>query len=147
MGSLVGVDITQGVGIIPFDVQAAGTDFVVGSTLKWLCGVAGAGVLQVRERCCASAGRSCAGGSARRIRSRGRSIRSSTHAMRGGSITARRRYCHAPRVCPRSSGMRARIRAALRAHNLRLVEAAVEGCATLRLELISPANAEIAAAA
>ena len=49
MGSLVGVDITQGVGIVPFDVQATDADFVVGSTLKWLCGVAGAGVLQVRE--------------------------------------------------------------------------------------------------
>ena len=49
MGSLVGVDITQGVGIVPFDVQAAAADFVVGSTLKWLCGVAGAGVLQVRN--------------------------------------------------------------------------------------------------
>ena len=48
-GSLVGVDITQGVGIIPFDTGVAGADFVVGSTLKWLCGVAGAGVLQVRE--------------------------------------------------------------------------------------------------
>ena len=48
-GSLVGVDITQGVGIVPFDVAAANADFVVASTLKWLCGVAGAGVLQVRE--------------------------------------------------------------------------------------------------
>jgi kynureninase len=48
VGSLVGVDITQGVGIVPFDLAAMDVDFVVGSTLKWLCGVAGAGVLQVR---------------------------------------------------------------------------------------------------
>lgn len=44
MGSLVGVDVTQGVGIRPYTAQA---DFTVGSSLKWLCGVSGAGVLQV----------------------------------------------------------------------------------------------------
>lgn len=48
VGSLVGVDITQGVGIVPFDVPAAQVDFVVSTSLKWLCGTAGAGVLQVR---------------------------------------------------------------------------------------------------
>jgi len=42
--SLVGVDVTQGVGIRPYVAQA---DFTVGSSLKWLCGVPGAGVLQV----------------------------------------------------------------------------------------------------
>lgn len=49
MGSLVGVDITQGIGILPFDVAEAGADFVVSTSLKWLCGVAGAGILQVSE--------------------------------------------------------------------------------------------------
>ncbi|WP_323039817.1 aminotransferase class V-fold PLP-dependent enzyme [Gemmobacter sp.] len=44
MGSLIGVDVTQGVGIRPYVAQA---DFTVGSSLKWLCGVSGAGVLQV----------------------------------------------------------------------------------------------------
>lgn len=44
MGSLVGVDVTQGVGIRPYAAEA---DFTVGSSLKWLCGVSGAGVLQV----------------------------------------------------------------------------------------------------
>lgn len=44
MGSMVGVDVTQGVGIRPY---AAKADFTVGSSLKWLCGVPGAGVLQV----------------------------------------------------------------------------------------------------
>jgi selenocysteine lyase/cysteine desulfurase len=47
MGSLVGVDITQGIGILPFDVAEAQADFVVSTSLKWLCGVAGAGMLQV----------------------------------------------------------------------------------------------------
>ena len=51
MGSLVGVDITQGVGIVPFDLRALDLDFVVVHSLKWLCGVSGAGVLQVREGC------------------------------------------------------------------------------------------------
>jgi kynureninase len=49
MGSLVGVDITQGIGIVPFDASAPQVDFVVSTTLKWLCGVAGAGVLHVRD--------------------------------------------------------------------------------------------------
>jgi kynureninase len=44
MGSLVGVDVTQGVGIRPYGAKA---DFTVGSSLKWLCGVPGAGILQV----------------------------------------------------------------------------------------------------
>jgi len=48
MGTLVGVDITQGVGVAPFAVGATGVDFVVSSSLKWLCGTSGAGVLQVR---------------------------------------------------------------------------------------------------
>jgi selenocysteine lyase/cysteine desulfurase len=48
-GSLVGADITQGVGIIPLSVPAIDADFVVASSLKWLCGVSGAGILQVRE--------------------------------------------------------------------------------------------------
>jgi kynureninase len=44
MGSLIGVDVTQGVGIRPYRAEA---DFTVGSSLKWLCGVSGAGILQV----------------------------------------------------------------------------------------------------
>lgn len=45
MGCLVGVDVTQGIGIRPY---AARADFTVGSSLKWLCGVSGAAALQVR---------------------------------------------------------------------------------------------------
>ncbi len=44
MGSIVGVDITQGVGLLPFSVTG-GADFVVSTSLKWLCGVPGAGVI------------------------------------------------------------------------------------------------------
>jgi len=42
MGSIVGVDITQGVGLLPF-TATSGADFVVSTSLKWLCGVPGAG--------------------------------------------------------------------------------------------------------
>lgn len=48
MGTIVGADITQGVGVCPFDVSETGVDFVVSSSLKWLCGTSGAGILQVK---------------------------------------------------------------------------------------------------
>jgi kynureninase len=48
MGSLVGVDLTQGVGIIPFSLADTPVDFVVSTTLKWLCGTPGAGIVQMR---------------------------------------------------------------------------------------------------
>lgn len=44
-GSLVGVDVTQGIGIRPYRAVA---DFTIGSSLKWLCGVPGAAVVQVQ---------------------------------------------------------------------------------------------------
>lgn len=49
MGSLVGVDLTQGVGIIPFSLTDFPADFVISTTLKWLCGTPGAGIVQMRE--------------------------------------------------------------------------------------------------
>ncbi|CAN7594206.1 aminotransferase class V-fold PLP-dependent enzyme [Aminobacter aminovorans] len=49
MGSLVGVDITQGVGLIPFKVDAPVVDFTVSTSLKWLCGTPGAGIIHVAE--------------------------------------------------------------------------------------------------
>ena len=48
MGSLVGVDLTQGVGIIPFSLKHTPVDFVISTTLKWLCGTPGAGIIQMR---------------------------------------------------------------------------------------------------
>ncbi len=49
MGSIVGVDVTQGIGIRPYDVTDVGADFTVGSSLKWLCGVSGAAVIHATE--------------------------------------------------------------------------------------------------
>ena len=48
MGSLVGVDLTQGIGIIPFSLSEYPVDFIVASSLKWLCGTPGAGIIQMR---------------------------------------------------------------------------------------------------
>jgi len=54
MGSMVGVDITQGAGVVPFSVAATPVDFVVSTSLKWLCGSSGAGILQVAPELLAS---------------------------------------------------------------------------------------------
>ena len=48
-GSLVGVDITQAVGLLPFSVMNPAVDFTISTTLKWLCGTPGAGILHVAE--------------------------------------------------------------------------------------------------
>ncbi len=48
-GSLVGVDITQGAGLLPFDVLEPEVDFTVSTSLKWLCGASGAGILHVAD--------------------------------------------------------------------------------------------------
>jgi kynurenine formamidase/selenocysteine lyase/cysteine desulfurase len=45
MGSLMVADITQGAGLMPFDAMNPRVDFVVSTSLKWLCGTPGAGVL------------------------------------------------------------------------------------------------------
>ncbi|VVE16493.1 aminotransferase V [Pandoraea cepalis] len=42
--SLLALDVTQGLGIVPFDIVQTPVDFLCGSTLKWLGGVPGAGV-------------------------------------------------------------------------------------------------------
>ena len=48
-GSLVGLDLTQGVGIVPFSLRETPVDFVISTSLKWLCGTPGAGVIQMRR--------------------------------------------------------------------------------------------------
>jgi selenocysteine lyase/cysteine desulfurase len=48
LGSVIGVDVTQGIGLVPYDVQAPEVDFTVSTSLKWLGGTAGAGILHVR---------------------------------------------------------------------------------------------------
>ena len=45
MGSLMVADITQAAGLIPFDVMEPRVDFVISTSLKWLCGTPGAGIL------------------------------------------------------------------------------------------------------
>lgn len=45
MGSLVGVDVTQAAGLLPFDVMTPEVDFALSTSLKWMCGTPGAGVL------------------------------------------------------------------------------------------------------
>ena len=47
MGSIVGVDITQAAGLLPFSVTTPVVDFVVSTSLKWMCGTPGAGILYV----------------------------------------------------------------------------------------------------
>lgn len=47
LGSLIGVDITQAAGLIPFDVQSPAVDFTLSTSLKWMCGTPGAGILHV----------------------------------------------------------------------------------------------------
>ncbi|KIN60100.1 Aminotransferase, class V [Sulfitobacter noctilucae] len=48
MGSLIGVDLTQGIGVLPFSLNKTPADFVISTTLKWLCGTPGAGIVQMR---------------------------------------------------------------------------------------------------
>ena len=50
MGSLIGTDITQGAGLIPYDVLAPEVDFTLSTSLKWMCGTPGAGILYVSPR-------------------------------------------------------------------------------------------------
>ncbi len=47
MGSLIGVDITQAAGLLPFDVNKPAVDFTLSTSLKWMCGTPGAGILHV----------------------------------------------------------------------------------------------------
>lgn len=50
MGSLIGVDITQAAGLLPFDVNSPEIDFAVSTSLKWMCGTPGAGILYLSPR-------------------------------------------------------------------------------------------------
>ena len=50
MGSLIGTDITQGAGLIPYDVNVPEVDFTISTSLKWMCGTPGAGILYLSPR-------------------------------------------------------------------------------------------------
>jgi kynureninase len=140
-GSLVGVDITQGVGIIPFDTGTAGADFVVSTSLKWLCGVSGAGVLQVRE------------GLLRECQPELRGWFSQENAFQWtldsfSYAHDARRFDHGtPSILPFAACLPAlewhagQDPGALLAHNQRLVEMLIDGCAPLGLQAVSPRHA------
>ncbi|KWH40568.1 aminotransferase class V-fold PLP-dependent enzyme [Burkholderia stagnalis] len=46
-GSLLAADLTQGAGLLPFNLAETPLDFVVTTTLKWLCGTTGAGLAYI----------------------------------------------------------------------------------------------------
>lgn len=48
VGAMVMVDVYQTLGVVPFDVQQWGADFVVGGSHKWLCGGPGTAFLYTR---------------------------------------------------------------------------------------------------
>lgn len=48
MGSLIALDITQGVGILPIELAGLNVDFAASTSLKWLCGVPGTGFAYIR---------------------------------------------------------------------------------------------------
>ncbi len=48
VGAYVVLDTYQSAGTVPIDVKTLGVDFVVGGSVKWLCGGPGAGYLYVR---------------------------------------------------------------------------------------------------
>ena len=140
-GSLLGIDITQGIGIVPFGLAGADADFLVASSLKWLCGVAGAGVLQVREQLL----REC------RPELRGWFSQENPFSWaldRFEYAADARRFDHGTPsflACAASlPGLEWHAQqdpAALRSHNQRLVEALMRGCETFGLALASPRRA------
>ena len=50
VGAKTLIDAYQAIGTVPFDVQAAGVDFLAGGSVKWLCGGPGAGYLYVNPK-------------------------------------------------------------------------------------------------
>lgn len=48
-GAVVIIDAYQGTGAVPIDVQALDVDFLVGGSVKWLCGGSGAAYLYARR--------------------------------------------------------------------------------------------------
>ncbi len=141
MGSLLGVDITQGIGIVPFEAASADADFLVASSLKWPCGVAGAGVLQMRQ----SLLREC------RPELRGWFSQEDpfSWALDQFEYAAdARRFDHGTPsflACAASlPGLEWHAQqdaAALRSHNQRLIEALLQNCESLGLTLASPRRA------
>jgi hypothetical protein len=104
MGSLVGADITQGVGIVPFDLRALDATSWSADRSSGCAEWRAPGVCRSVEGLLKECRPDCAAGSARRILSPGHSTHLSTRPTRAVSITARRRYLPAPRACLRWIG-------------------------------------------
>ena len=142
MGSLVGVDITQGVGIVPFAVPEFAADFVVSSTVKWLCGVSGAGILHVRQPLLGEC----------QPELRGWFSQENIFSWALDSFVyardARRFDSGTPSILPFAACLPAlewisgQDPMELLAHNRRLVEVLVDGCGALGLEIVSPRRAD-----
>lgn len=141
-GSLVGVDLTQGVGIIPLDAAANEADFLVASSLKWLCGVSGAAILQVRAELL----REC------RPEFRGWFSQEDPFSWNLDAFEyardARRFDQGTPSILPFAACLPAlewhaqQDPVALLAHNRRLLEVLVDAGAALDLELVSPRRSD-----
>lgn len=141
-GSLIGVDITQGVGILPFSLAAMSADFVVSSTLKWLCGIAGAGVLQMRADLLVDC----------RPELRGWFSQENIFSWALDAFAYApdaRRFDHGtPSILPFAACLPAlewhsqQDATALLAHNRRLIEVLLDGGSALGLELASPRRAD-----
>jgi kynureninase len=136
--TLIGVDATQGVGIVPYRCDAPRMDFTVSTSLKWLCGTPGAGILQVAEPLL----RQC------RPELRGWFSQPDIFSWdldRFDYAPDARRFDHGtPSVVacvaslPALQWHAAQDPAALRAHNLELTRQLIEGAAGLGLVLASP---------
>jgi selenocysteine lyase/cysteine desulfurase len=141
-GSLVGVDITQGVGIVPFHLSAMNVDFVVGSTLKWLCGVAGAGVLQVRESLLPECTPELRGWFSQE-NPFAWALDSFEYAGDARRFDSGTPSIFAAAACLPALDWHASKELSLLAHHNRaLCDAVIKGCANLGFELVSPASAE-----
>ncbi len=49
VGAIVVADVIQGLGVLPFDMDALGVDIVCGGTHKWMCGPIGLGFLAIKQ--------------------------------------------------------------------------------------------------
>lgn len=141
MGSLVGVDVTQGIGLLPYRVDDPEVDFTVSTSLKWLCGTPGAGIVHVARPLLATC----------RPELRGWFSQENIFSWDLGSFDyARdaRRFDHGtPSVLACAGSVPAlgwnasQDRAALLAHNRALAEAVIEAAPSLGMTLASPREA------
>lgn len=105
MGSLVGVDITQAAGLLPFSVNDPAVDFTISTSLKWMCGTPGAGMLHVASGLIAACEPEFRAGSARKTHSLGIWTSFTMRPTSAVSTMARHRSCLRSRACRRCAGM------------------------------------------